>query len=1406
MQGRVKLVIAATVWVCLCFLALAFWASWYANSDKAGELLLREINARIPGEIAFSHHHISLLNGSIRIQNLRISAPDGRDLAGAESFFIDLSIASILKKALIVETVDLRRPWVRLDLDNAGRLNILDVFTAEDATPPATTSFNDPMPLNLVCNHFRLSEGALQFSDADGGKRLSLENVEMDASGNLHQKSAVLNLNIGKARMALDGYLSEFKRLNLALALNKGNIEPVVINGENQFASLLLYGDVRRVFSEPELDLNLKIVSSVEGVESFFNTHRKDKGRVSLSFGIMGAPANPQVDMIARFGPGSLAGYRIGRMDGRLRLADRIITLESLSADTDIGRLAVQGKADLRGVFPADFLGPAANWQKLSYTGRVGMTDVKLAALAPAGVDLHGSLNFLLDVEGAGIKGETLHAAAAADLSVRHFRLKGLSRAVDIRATSVLELQDGKLKLKGLEARAAGARASAGGSLDWKAQQVDARFTIDDEKIATLLSLFGLTGISGDVALQGSLQGKMTNPAFKGTAVGKGLSIMGADLGNVRLKAGLTEAGRLEIASLVMKNRGSALKAEGHVQLFESPYRLHHEMPVEGHIVFSGLEWSDVMPGNGIMGSARGELFVSGSLKNPAARADVSVESVAYGNVRLGNLAGKMRWHDGSLVLDRVHLKNGRTSVTARGELNLLQRGTWNAVETPDFRLILSDGRVYLQDFDEKVSGELLLEADIGGRLTEPAGDIHVSGRDIDLGLQRITSLEMKVRSGNRQIVVEPFTLNLPEGGRIAGSGKIGYDQSYQFELSARDLPAGSIDRLRDLEEVSGKLNLRFSGKGRLGMPEMNGSAEWSELSVRGEKIDDVFMQFSVKDSLVSLKGRQSFELDAGYDLSSKDFSIDLVMGNTRLAPWFAIAARPAFGGSVSGSIRAEGNLDDVANTRAEVDIERLALTFHGEHFAGSEGIRGTLSKRVFDIPEFRVSLPDQGHLAVEGKGSLAGDIALKANGNIPLKAANLLASDLPVIDGSMFLATSVGGSFQHPEFSGEIRIEQAGMEIPDLRQTLHSVEGRMVLAKNNDIAGSIGGMLDDGRFEISMRVEMDGFVPKRIDARGTATAIPIQLPDTMDLLISADLSMAGVPEDLLLKGDVVMLEGTYYKDFNLNFLESVQEKSREETPRPVQPVHPLLRPLRFDIHFKHRQPLVVSNNIAELEISPDLVLTGTADNPVVTGAATVDTGSVTYHNRSFVVQRGSVDFINPYKTEAEIDIKGQVEIREWVITISLTGPPDRLAVELSSSPPEEDADIISLLVFKKTTYELNEGGPGVNQSPTVLLAQLLASSFGRDIKDSTGIDILEVEAESAEDKDSTDRIKVTVGKDLSERMSVKYSVESKDGGYVQRASTEYKLLENIVVSGFQDTKGVYGGEFIFRMEFRLFR
>ncbi len=98
------------------------------------------------------------------------------------------------------------------------------------------------------------------------------------------------------------------------------------------------------------------------------------------------------------------------------------------------------------------------------------------------------------------------------------------------------------------------------------------------------------------------------------------------------------------------------------------------------------------------------------------------------------------------------------------------------------------------------------------------------------------------------------------------------------------------------------------------------------------------------------------------------------------------------------------------------------------------------------------------------------------------------------------------------------------------------------------------------------------------------------------------------------------------------------------------------------------------------------------------------------------------------------------------------------------------------------------------------MLGEMLASTFSNDIKTASGLDILETGSGSNELYDST---KVTIGKNLSKRMSVKYSVESGAEDVRQKAMAEYRLLENIILNGFSDSKGIYGGELQFRLEFR---
>jgi translocation and assembly module TamB len=184
-------------------------------------------------------------------------------------------------------------------------------------------------------------------------------------------------------------------------------------------------------------------------------------------------------------------------------------------------------------------------------------------------------------------------------------------------------------------------------------------------------------------------------------------------------------------------------------------------------------------------------------------------------------------------------------------------------------------------------------------------------------------------------------------------------------------------------------------------------------------------------------------------------------------------------------------------------------------------------------------------------------------------------------------------------------------------------------------------------------------------------------------------------------------------------------------------------------------------------------------------------------------VQKGIIDFINPYKIEPTIDIAAQSQVRHWTINLAVTGPPDDLSVQLRSSPTEEHSDIISLLVVGKTTRELAGGEGGGATSPQQLLANLLAEQLQKNLQAGTGLDIIELEYTTNGESDTGDDIRVTVGKEISRRLTLLYGVEQRSGLVVQKSTAIYKLLENLSVNAFQDTEGAFGGEMRYRLEFR---
>jgi autotransporter translocation and assembly factor TamB len=189
------------------------------------------------------------------------------------------------------------------------------------------------------------------------------------------------------------------------------------------------------------------------------------------------------------------------------------------------------------------------------------------------------------------------------------------------------------------------------------------------------------------------------------------------------------------------------------------------------------------------------------------------------------------------------------------------------------------------------------------------------------------------------------------------------------------------------------------------------------------------------------------------------------------------------------------------------------------------------------------------------------------------------------------------------------------------------------------------------------------------------------------------------------------------------------------------------------------------------LRVLGDLYLYKDPAQPLsVTGSFDRITGTYAFQGRAFdVLESSSINFrgdLNPeiYVTVTRV-ISG-VETR-----VSIFGPLKQPELRLASTPPLDQSDILSLIVFNTSTNQLS--APQQQQLVAragVLAAGFLAQPLIAAISNETGIDIFEVEPGDV----GTD-VKVTIGHEIAPGLVARFSRQFGQESY-DEATVEYYL------------------------------
>ena len=807
----------------------------------------------------------------------------------------------------------------------------------------------------------------------------------------------------------------------------------------------------------------------------------------------------------------------------------------------------------------------------------------------------------------------------------------------------------------------------------------------------------------------------------------------------------------------------------------------------------------------GVQGALNLQAKASGTIDRPVADLQMTGQNLALDDVNIGNIHISSKLSEGILEIQQAGLKNKRSRLDISGTLGLFDPLKLKTLDDPLLDLKINTDSFFLEDFIAQAKAKVFLKAQINGTAKNPTGDYELKAQHINLSGQSIDGVLVKGNLADKKIHFSPLQILLASKQSIDGSGWISTDKKFQFQLFSKGILLDRIKKFQKHQITEGLLTLDFTGEGNLDNPSIKGKLAIDDMTVNKKNLGNFYLNLLVSDFSAQASGRLNFDFSGSYHLTKKDFALDIDFDDTDLSPYFILSDLNNLSGKISGKMKASGNTSDMKKTTGSGNFLSLNLFMKQQELVNAENFELVLKNNQVLIPGLKVRLLKGGNLKIDANFHLNGPIKVKADGSIPLQGLQMVTNNIPDISGELKISADVSGTRAKPKIHSEIILNQIGFTIPKLLQKIHDLNGRIVITPEALNFEKIQGNLDTtGRLGLSGKVKLKDLSPESFKLALSAESLPIKVPDTMDVLLQSNLSLSGTPKKAFLEGELTVLEGVYYKDINVSLVEGFTKRRRQVAPQKPTSRHPILKNLNLDISVRRRNPFLLDNNLAYLDINPDIRISGTGDQPMVLGRTTIESGTIHYQRKPFTVQKGAIDFINPYELEPTMDIESTVKIRKWLITMALYGTPENMILTLSSEPPEQDGDILSLLVLGKTARELISREGGTARTTEQMAAELLANTFGDDIKEFTGLDFFELETELDEESDEeSEGVMVTVGKKLSDRLILKYAVDSRTGEMIHRAISEYQLFENIIISAFQDTFGIFGGEILYRLEFR---
>ena len=1019
-----------------------------------------------------------------------------------------------------------------------------------------------------------------------------------------------------------------------------------------------------------------------------------------------------------------------------------------------------------------------------------------------------------LDIAGLFLE-KQLYAAGGAEMESYFTYNKGafkLSSELIIQKGSVsgipieglnaeISYKQGIMDIKKVTLKAMNGSSSLNGRIDYNNKNFGFKYIFNNMNISSFIAGHGVkpaSGISGSLSGDGGLQPL----SFKGTVKAESEGFLAID--------GSRKTSPLLLGSEIQLGGKDITISDGYISSRELAASFYGKVKSLKHLDMSvnlesrDLSWLSFLFGQSFAGSAEIKGKVSGSFLKPEFSGYADIKNPAFKEFSAKRVNGNITYSKGVIETDTISVSGKESLFNIGGKIFL-------KTDAPNFNISISIPYADLSDIADMTGKAYSAKGKIRGsvKIKDTISSPHVRA---DLNMEKgelfnetFDQLHAKGSYKHHRFKLDRVRLS-KNGGTVITDGTFDLKKPFGLNLSIKRVQLEEINYLKKHFSLRGLADGKVKVSGTLIKPVIEADATLLNGYIFGEETDKLRISGSYKNGSVKVKhfdatrGEGTVVVDERQNQKGDKFLAINIRNYDVAENAYLKEKAPDLTSKLdmNAALFSDINLHALDKSFAKLAVGKMSISTKKNKYRSIRPFELSYADSAFQVKNFSIDSVN-GSISLDGTIDSAGLINADIIGAVEVSGLAEYLKGITKIGGALTFDADLGGTIKKPTVRALLTARNGMVRFKGFPYDISKINSLLNLTPEALNVETVEGIFQKQPFYGGGYLTFNNFRPDRLNLFFEIGEVRLRYPDWLSSTGRGRITVTGKGRDITLGGEIDVLRASYTEDINLNEMIKKAISKNISVEKEKEKKHGL----KFNLNFKADDNIVVKNNLADIELKGYLTLTGKTPRPSLIGELETLRGKIIFRNDQFTITKGTVSFRNPEKITPYFEVDAYTDVKGYHIYLDVNGTPQLYEVHLSSDPPLEEKEIVSILSFGYTGSELRGKDTQITSLGTAAL--LLQDEIETKVKKYFGFDRFRIDPYYSESTGSTEA-RVSVSKELSEDVTATYSRGisniQQDEMYLS-----YSLSDNITFLGSWSSRkegaGAFGGDVILRYEFQ---